>query len=718
MKLIVVESPTKARTIANYLPNVRVMATMGHIKDLPKSELGIDVDNGFTPDYHIIKGKGKIVKEIVNASKKTEGVYIATDPDREGEAIAYHLQQELPVSAKRVLFYEMTKGGIKKGLSEPGDINENKVLSQRTRRTLDRLVGYKISPLLWKIVKRNLSAGRVQSVVLRLILEREKKIEEFVPEDYWVFNAIFKHENGEFKATLWKINEKTAKIKDEKQANEIEKDLLNPTFMIGEFTRKDMKKSPPPPLITSSLQREASNYLNFSTKKTMFTAQRLFEGVKLPGGQTGLITYMRTDSVRIANEALKKIREFIKEKYGDKYLPKSPNRFKSGKTAQEAHEAIRPTDITRTPESVKEYLNKDEFKLYQLIWKRALASQFECAVFDSRVAVVKGNGYQFKASSKNLKSQGFYKILNLPVEEKEIPLMEVGDRVRLKNLENEAKRTTPPPRYSEATIVKEMEKQGIGRPSTYSPTISTLFEREYIKKEKGFLIPLEMGKVVNKVLISYFDSIINCKFTSNMEATLDKIEKGEKDWQESLSEFYQPFIQNIEAVESNIPDIKKKLFEVSDSKCPKCGRPLIIKWGRFGKFLSCSGYPQDCDWRGPHPDSVLDEKCPKCGANLIIRIGRYGRFKSCPKYPDCKYTAPISTGVACPLCGKGEYIERKSKKGKIYYPCSNEDCDNILWDKPVGVECPKCGAPFMVEKKGRQGDYLYCLQCKHKVQGK
>ena len=716
MKLIVVESPTKARTITNYLPKTKVLATMGHIKDLPKSKLGIDVNNGFTPHYCIIRGKGKRVKEIVKASKKFQDIYIATDPDREGEAIAYHIQQELPVKAKRVLFYEMTKNGIRKGLRNPGDIDENKVLSQKTRRILDRLVGYKISPLLWKLVKRNLSAGRVQSVVLRLICEREKKIEEFVPLDYWELNALFIHDNGEFEAKLWKINGQTTRIEDEYLVNSIKGELEKATFEIKGFKKEDTKKSPFPPFITSSLQREAANRLRFSPKKTMFIAQRLFEGVELPEGQTGLITYMRTDSVRIGNEAIKRIRNYIKEEYGEDYLPLQPNRYKSKKTAQEAHEAIRPTDINRTPDSIKEYLSNDEFRLYQLIWKRTLACQFKAAIFDSRTAVVEGNGYDFKASSRNLKFPGFYRVLNPPKEEREIPLMDIDDPVKLKNFESEAKTTTPPSRYSEATMVKEMEKQGIGRPSTYAPTISILFDRGYIKKEGGFLVPLEMGKIVNKVLISHFDSIINCKFTSNLEDILDKIERGEKDWQESLREFYKPFKENLESVEKNIPEIKETLYEASGIKCPNstCDGELVVKWGRYGKFLYCP----KCHQTGPHPDDILDEKCPEsgCDGNLVIKQGKFGRFKACSKYPDCNYTEPIKTGVKCPLCDQDEFIERKSKKGKIYYPCSNKDCDNVLWDKPIAITCPNhiCNAPFMIEKRGRQGDYLYCIKCKHR----
>lgn len=712
MKLIVVESPTKARTIANYLPKVITMATMGHIKDLPKNKLGIDVDNGFIPQYNIIRGRGKRVKEIVKAAKKIGDVYIATDPDREGEAIAYHIQQELPLKAKRVLFYEMTKEGISRGLSNPEDIDENKVLSQKTRRVLDRLVGYKISPLLWKIVARNLSAGRVQSVVLRLICEREEEIEKFVPEDYWDLNAHFLHDNGEFKAKLWKINQETTRINDEKQINSIKRELERVSFYIEEFKLQDTKKNPFPPFITSSLQRDASNRLNFSPKKTMFIAQKLFEGIQLPEGQTGLITYMRTDSVRISEEEIKKIRGYIEKGYGGEYLPEKPNRFKSRKTAQEAHEAIRPTNIKRTPDSIKDYLSNDQFKLYKLIWERTLASQFKPAIFDSRIVIVNGDGYKFKASSKNLKFLGFYKILSPPKEEEKIPLMEIGDKVELKELESEAKRTTPPPRYSEATMVKEMDKQEIGRPSTYAPTISILFDRGYVKKEGGFLVPQEIGKLVNKVLISHFDSIINVKFTSNMEETLDKIEQGEKDWQESLNEFYKPFKEDIESVEKDIPNIKEKIFEKSDSKCPKCRKYLIIKWGKYGKYLYCP----KCHWSGPHPDDILDEKCPKldCGGNLVIKQGKFGRFKACSKYPECNYTEPITTGVKCPECNLGEFIEMKSKKGRIYYPCSNKDCNNVLWDKPTPVDCPECDAPFMIEKRGRQGNYLYCIKCKHR----
>ncbi len=712
MKLIVVESPTKARTITNYLPKVTTLATMGHIKDLPKTKLGVDVDNGFATQYKTIKGKGKRIKDIVKASKKIGDIYIATDPDREGEAIAYHIQQELPIKAKRVLFYEMTKEGINKGLSNPGKIDENKVTSQKTRRILDRLVGYKISPILWKIIKRDLSAGRVQSVVLRLICEREKEIEDFIVDDYWDLFAKFIHTGGEFNAKLWKIKSESIRIKDKNQLESIKEELGKLTFHIKEFKKKDSKSNPFPPLITSSLQREASNRLNFSPKKTMFIAQRLFEGIELAEGQTGLITYMRTDSFRISEKEIKNIRDFIGNEYGEEYLPENPNYFKSRKTAQEAHEAIRPTDIKRTPKIVKEFLSKDEFKLYKLIWERTLASQFNNAIFDLRIAIVTGNGYEFKASSKNLIFPGFYKILAPPKEEEQIPLMVIGDEVKLKKLESEAKRTTPPPRYSEASMVREMEKRGIGRPSTYAPTISILYDRGYARKETGYIIPNEIGRLVNNILISNFDSIINVKFTSDLENTLDLIERGEKNWQESLSEFYKPFKENLESVEQKIPEIKKMLFEESNIECPNpdCKGKLIVKWGKNGKFLLCP----KCKWMGPHPDDILDEKCPECGGNLAIKHGKYGRFLACSNYPECKYTKPITTGVKCPICNKGEFIERKSKKGKIYYPCSNKDCNNVLWNKPVSVICPICNASFMVEKRSRKGNYLYCIKCKHK----
>jgi DNA topoisomerase-1 len=712
MKLIVVESPTKARTITNYLPKVTTLATMGHIKDLPKTKLGVDVDNGFATQYKTIKGKGNRIKEIVKASKKIGDVYIATDPDREGEAIAYHIQQELPVKAKRVLFYEMTKEGINKGLSNPGKIDGNKVTSQKTRRIFDRLVGYKISPILWKIIKRDLSAGRVQSVVLRLICEREKEIEDFIVEDYWDLFAKFVHKGGEFKAKLWKVKSKLIRIKDKNQLKLIKEELEKLTFHIKEFNRKKSKSNPFPPLITSSLQREASNRLKFSPKKTMFIAQRLFEGIKIGEGQTGLITYMRTDSFRISENEIKNIRDFIRNEYGEKYLPENPNRFKSRKTAQEAHEAIRPTDIKRIPETVKEFLSNDEFRLYKLIWERTLASQFKNAIFDSRTAFVKGNGYEFKASSRNLIFPGFYKILSPPKEEEQIPLMVIGDEVKLKDLESESKRTKPKSRYSEASMVKEMETKGIGRPSTYAPTISILYDRGYVRKEEGYIIPNEIGRLVNNILISNFDSIINVKFTSELENTLDLIERGEKNWQESLNEFYKPFKENLESVEEKIAELKEDLFEMDNVKCPECGKPVIIKFGRYGKFLSCSN--PDCKWTGPHPDDILDEKCPKDNGDLVIKHGKYGRFIACSNYPDCDYTKPITTGVKCPLCNKGEFIERKSKKGKIYYPCSNKDCNNVLWDKPLLISCPVCNVPFMVEKRSRKGNYFYCVKCKHK----
>ncbi len=716
MDLVIVESPAKARSITHYLKKTKVMATMGHIKDLPKSKMGIDIDNGFNPDYKIIKGKGKIVKEIVKESKKSDRVFIATDPDREGEAIAFHLQEELPVTPKRVLFYEMTKSGINKGIGEPGSIDMNKVFSQRARRILDRLVGYKISPLLWKAIKRGLSAGRVQSVVLRLICEREEEIDNFVPEDYWVFKGLFIHPNGEFGAELERIDGKKAKVASKKEAEKIKKDLKDADFKVKEFKKEDVKQSAFPPLITSTLQRAASNTFGFSIKKTMYVAQRLYEGIELPGGTMGLITYMRTDSFRLSKDAEESMREFIKAEFGDEYVPAKPNKFKSKKGAQEAHEAIRPTDINKTPESIREYLKADEYKIYKLIWERAVASQFSCAVFDSRRVTVEAPSYEFRGSSRKLKFDGFYRILSPPKEKDIIPLMEVEDSVKLSKLEDEKKTTEPPARYSESTIVKEMEKRGIGRPSTYSPTISTLLFRNYIKKIKGYLVPQEIGEIVNKVLVSNFGStIINCDFTSSMEETLDKIEKGEEDWQGSVAEFYDSFKDYVDSVEKKIPEIRDSISEKTDKKCPKCGKNLIVKWGRYGKFLACPGYPEDCEgYTEPHSDDILDEKCPKCAGKVILRQGRFGRFKACANYPDCDWSAPVSTGVKCPKCGKGEFIERKSKKGRIFYPCSEEKCDNILWDRPVSEECTKCGAPFMVEKMNARQSYLYCLECKHK----
>ncbi len=716
MDLVIVESPAKARSITHYLKKTKVMATMGHIKDLPKSKMGIDIDNGFNPDYKIIRGKGKIVKDIVKESKKSDRVFIATDPDREGEAIAFHLQEELPVEPKRVMFYEMTKSGINKGIGEPGSIDMNKVFSQRTRRILDRLVGYKISPLLWKAIRRGLSAGRVQSVVLRLICEREEEIDNFVPEDYWVFDGHFVHKNGEFKANLERIDGKKASIRSKEEAEKVRKDLKDANFQVGEFKETDVKQSAFPPLITSTLQRAASNNFGFPIKKTMYVAQRLYEGIELPGGTTGLITYMRTDSFRLSKDAEMSMRKFIKDNYGENYVPAKPNVYKSKKGAQEAHEAIRPTDINKTPESIREYLKADEYKIYKLIWERALASQFEDAIFDSRKVSVVTSSYEFRGSSKNLKFDGFYKILPAPKEQDIIPLMKADDPVELKKLNDEKKTTEPPARYSEATMVREMEKRGIGRPSTYSPTISTLLVRTYIKKIKGFLVPQEIGKIVNKVLVSNFGStIINCDFTSSMEETLDKIEDGKGDWQKSIEEFYDSFKNSIDAVEKKIPEIRDSISEKTDKECPKCGKNLIVKWGRYGKFLACPGYPEDCEgYTEPHSDDILDEKCPKCGGKVILRQGRFGRFKACGNYPDCDWSAPVSTGVKCPKCGKGEFIERKSKKGRMFYPCSEEECDNVLWNKPVPEECSKCGAPFMVEKWNARANYLYCLECKNK----
>ena len=712
MKLLIVESPTKAKTMERYLEGFRVMATMGHIKDLPKSKLGVDVDNGFKPHYVLLKEKRKVVKEIKTTAKDADEVYIATDPDREGEAIAYHIKEEINRDAKRVLFYEITREGINQGMENPGEIDLKKVYSQQARRIMDRLVGYKVSPILWKIIKRGLSAGRVQSVVLRLICEREEEIEKFIPEDYYIITGIF-NGRGKFKAKLTKIDGKKFRITQEGELKKILEEIRKQNYTVSTYTKSRKRQKPPPPLITSTLQRDASSKFGFSTKKTMVIAQQLYEGVDTPVGRKGIITYMRTDTPRLSGRAVSDFRKFIEDRFGDDFLPDKPNIFASKKQAQGAHEAIRPTDINLPPEALGQFLTKDQMKLYTLIWNRAIASQMKNGEWEEVKIGIEGGRFLFEASSRELLFPGFLKLLGIPKDGEEIPEYREGETVSLVSLEHEKKTTQPPPRYTEGTMVKKMEEEGIGRPSTYAPTISLLIERGYVRKEGKFLVPEELGRIVNSILVKHFPELFNVEFTSHMEEDLDLIESGEKTWVEVLEEFYRPFIEKVNAINEKSDEIKDELVEVTDIKCEVCGRPMVVKWGRYGKFLACSGWPE-CKNTKPLPEDEekIDKKCPKCGADLIVRHGRYGKFIACSRYPECDYTEPYTTGIKCPECD-GELIERRSKKGKIYYACSNKDCNIVYWNKPVPVKCEKCGNPFMLEKKSRGKIYYQCPRCGH-----
>lgn len=715
MKLIIVESPTKSKTIENYLKGFVVKASMGHIKDLPKSKLGIDINNNFKPHYIILMNKRKIVKEIKELAEKSKEIYIATDPDREGEAIAYHLKEEIKKDVRRVLFFEMTKDGIKEGMSNPLDIDIKKVESQKTRRILDRLVGYLVSPILWKAIKRGLSAGRVQSAVLRILCEREEEIEKFIPEKYYVITGIFEKGEHRFKGKLIEIDGKKAEIKSKDYAEDILAQIKKEDYSILSVSKKVKKQETLPPLITSSLEREAATRYKFSAKKTMMIAQQLYEGVELKEGRVGLITYMRTDSVRLSDKALKDIREIIKNNFGENYLPEKPNVFKEKKTTQGAHEAIRPTFIEYTPDSIKKYLTKEQHDIYKLIWERAVASQMKPAEWENTNVKIKGGRFLFESSSRRLIFDGFLKVLGIPKEEEQLPELLENDKVNLIEANYEEKETQPPPRYTEGTIVKKMEDVGIGRPSTYAPTISLLIERGYVKSVKGVLYVQELGKIVNSILIKHFKDLFDVKFTSIMEEELDEIEEGKKESLNVIKEFYEPFEKKLKEVNSMMIEIKKDYEQETDIKCELCGKPMIIKWGRYGKFLSCSGWPE-CKNTKPinnnekKEEIVKDRKCPKCGSELYVKNGKFGRFTACSKYPECDFTESLFIDTKCPKCGS-DIVERKSKKGKIYYSCSNMECKEIFWSKPLNIECPVCGSKYVLLKKSKSGE-KYCPVCK------
>ncbi len=720
-KLLIVESPTKAKTLSKYLGrNFSVIASKGHIRDLPPNRFGVKIDEeGFKPSYVIMKEKRDVVKEIKEAAKKASEIYIGSDPDREGEAIAYHISHIIkrikkPEEIKRVLFFEITKDAVKDAIKRPGTIDLNKFNAQQARRILDRIVGYKVSPLLWKSVKKGLSAGRVQTVALRFIVEREKEIRNFKPEIYYVVKAVFEKDGVQFTGTLIKgpDGKSLQKIKDKNQAEEIVKKLKEGLFTVAEFSKRTRKQTPPPPYKTSTLQQDASSKLGYAPRRTMKIAQELYEGVDLGGERRGLITYMRTDSLRMSEKAIEKIREIIKENFGEEFLSSKPRQFKSkGSAVQGAHEAIRPTGFD-FPESIRSFLTREQHSLYSLIWKRAVASQAKEAQFEVRKAILENSGYRFKAEGETLKFEGFYKITGEKPREVEIPVMKVGEQVKLVDLKMEKKQTEPPKRYTEATLIKTLEAKEIGRPSTYAPTISTLFERGYIEKDGKFLKPTELGELVNDILIPRFKEIFDYGFTAKMEDELDKVELGELSWQDLLREFYDHFKKEFEKAQEDIPAIKKENVEVLDEKCPLCGRPLVIRWGRYGKFIACSGYPE-CKYTRPLEQEIVEgEKCPVCGKPMVIRKGKYGRFLACIDYPKCPGVKPLSTGVKCPECG-GDIVERVNKRGKVFYACSNyPKCKFTLPYKPVPVECPNCGYPLLMEVHRGKKFYYQCPNCK------
>jgi len=745
--LVIVESPAKSRTLTRFLgKGFQILSTVGHIVDLPKSKIGVDPDNNFQPAYTTIKGKEKVIAELRKAAKTADTVYLAPDPDREGEAIAWHVANKLSGKSKakfvRVSFNEITKSAVTDAIKNPREIDLDLVNAQQARRVLDRLVGYMVSPFLWKTVARNLSAGRVQSVALRLVCEREEEIKAFTSEEYWKIKAHLANDaKGKFQANLLKINKDTVVkagekgrnkivIGSKKEADAIQADLKKQTLLVKEIKKTERIRRPSAPFITSTLQQEAAKVYGYSPRQTMSTAQKLYEGIEIgKRGPVGLITYMRTDSTRVSAEALSGIRQYIHDEYGKDFLPTKPNFFAKGKQAQDAHEAIRPTYLDLSPAAVKKNLTPQQFKLYKLIWNRFVASQMANAKFDVETVDIEGGKYLLRASAQKLKFAGFLKVYQ---EEKEpdengngdngaesLPDLTKDEKLKLIKLEPTQSFTKPPARYSEAMLVKRLEADGIGRPSTYATIISTLKDRKYVELLEKKLHPTDLGIAVSKILVKHFPNIFNVAFTANMEKELDLIEEGKDDWVKVMREFYQPFVETINDLKGKESEIKASMVEKTDQKCDKCGLPMVIKWGRNGRFLACSGWPE-CRSTRPLPEeeakSKTDQKCEKCGSDMVIKTGRFGRFMACSAYPDCKNTKPITLGIKCPKpgCG-GDILEKTTKTKRTFYGCTNyPKCDFASWDKPVNKPCPVCKQPYMVQKTSKvKGEFLRCPECKN-----
>jgi len=759
--LVLVESPAKAKTINKYLgKDFHVEATVGHIRNLPKSKLGVELENGYRPQFVTIRGKGETVKKIKNLASKSKNIYIATDPDREGEAIAQDIADILNGTGDskvlRVLFNEITKTGVQKAMKSPRSIDINLVSSQRARRVMDRIIGYQISPFLWKAVIESsgstLSAGRVQSVALKLICDREVEIDKFISIEYWSIWAVFKTDKNEtFKAKLFSIQGKDIKILPKPNMNKKElEEFLNEYVVINDektadkyfnairsksdftvtgITKRNTKRNAPAPFITSTLQQEASRRLKIRPKQTMVIAQRLYEGVDLgKDGTQGLITYMRTDSVRVSEEILPELRNFIQSNYGREFLPEAPNTFGNKKeNVQDAHEAIRPTSIKFPPEKVKGFLDKKSFQIYELIWKRFVASQMKPAIFETTVIEISADGFLFKAFGNSVKFSGYQKVYEEIAEKKEgaeekeeyrneiIPSgMEKGDILLLNELYKTQHFTKPPARFTESSLIKELESKGIGRPSTYSLIVSTIQDRKYVNQTSGKLIPTDLGKTVNNILVKNFPDIINEDFTAAMENELDQIAQGDNLYVNVLDDFYKPFSHALKTVEDKV----EKIY------CDVCGHEMVIKVGRFGKFLACSNYPacknikslKELAAQTREPE-YTGETCEKCGARTVYREGKFGRFIGCERYPDCDFIKNISLGVKCPKCEEGSIVERKSKRGKLFYGCSRyPDCDFVSWYKPIPEKCPNKDSEYLEMRYSvKKGNYLKCPQCGEEV---
>jgi DNA topoisomerase-1 len=749
--LVVVESPTKSKTLTKFLgKDFMVLASNGHVMDLPKSKLGVDLDNEFEPEYEPIRGKNAALAKIRVAARNAAAIYLAPDPDREGEAIAWHLARQLkgvkrPV--RRLTFNEITQRAVSEALAHPRDLDMNLVNAQQARRVLDRLVGYKVSPFVWSTVKYGLSAGRVQSVALRLICDREAEIRAFVPEEYWTIEVDYAAPSGDrFTARLVRVGEdklESGQLRGDgagRQAAALADELRSASARIASIEMRPKKKGAVPPFITSTLQQVASNRYGFTSQRTMQVAQKLYEGIELKGqGSVGLITYMRTDAPRLSNEALAEIRGWLTKEFGAEYVPEKPNLYRSKKGAQEAHEAIRPTAVERTPQSLRAFLTDEQYKLYDLIWKRAVASQATPAEFDQTTVEIESGRLGLRASGSVLRFPGWLKVYGRDeddeAEEGRLPELQTSwpltvateplaapadDGTAASSVRPDQHFTQPPPRYTDASLVKALEEENIGRPSTYATIVSTITKRDYVEREGRSLKPTELGMLVTKLLVAHFPDVFNLEFTAGMEEELDDIEEGKREWQHVVRDLWTPLSKDLESVKKKAGEIKKSLQEKTDITCPSCGNhQLVKKYGRNGAFLACPGYPE-CKHTQPLDQSELpvpvDGKCELCGAGLVARQGPYGRYIHCERRPECKFTKPFTLGVPCPQCGEGELAEKRSRRGKIFYSCTRwPQCDFALWDKPVSRACPNGDSPIMVEKVTRSGTNLVCPKCRTKV---
>lgn len=718
-RLVIVESPAKAKTINRYLgERYLVKASMGHVRDLPKKRLGIDIDHDFQPEYDIIPERQPLVKDLQSAAKEADSILLAADPDREGEAICWHLSRILEKynsNIFRVLMHEITRNAVEEAFQNLDKLDQDKINAQQTRRLLDRLVGYLISPLLWEKVGRGLSAGRVQSIALRLICEREKEIKDFIPEEYWTISAHLEASSPpSFKANLAKIDGKKVKVEDEKNAFVIVQELWDLPFILQNIEVKKKKRNPSPPYITSTLQQDGFRHLRFPVRKTMSVAQKLYEGLEIgERGLTGLITYMRTDSVRVSGEAVQSAREFIKSHFPAEYLLNKPRVYKNKRKTQDAHEAIRPTSFDLPPDVVKPYLREEEYNLYRLIWNRFIATQMSPALVEETEFQVEASRYLFVAKGEVLEFDGYLALYpKMKKEDNILPKAQEGEKLKLLNIESKQNFTQPPPRYTEGSLVKELEAKGIGRPSTYAPIISTLQGRVYVFKEKGRFIPSDLGLFVTDYLIKNFPDLMDFEFTARLEAELDLISEGKQEWLMYLKSYYSRLEKDLREAKKG-ESIKKNGIPVEEN-CPECGKPLVIKEGKYGRFRACSGYP-DCRFKESlikKEVKPLDETCPDCGSQLVMREGKYGTFAACSDYPKCKYIKKEKkdTGIPCPLECEGTLIRRKTRKGKIFYGCSEfPKCKFATWDEPVSQPCPECGRHFVLKKNTLKGKpCLYC----------